>query len=190
MRGAATALRSGMSFANPSGSASAHAARYVASLLELLGDRDPLAVQRELVSRLGMVLDEMSLDQLIQPEAPGKWSVAMVVRHLAHTEIVYAYRYRVVLAQDDPAIPGFDQDLWAERLAKDPVSAHAAFAHLSALREWNLALLEGLGPKDMARSGRHAERGVETVDQLIRLGAAHDLVHRRQIDRIRKAVGA
>jgi hypothetical protein len=30
----------------------------------------------------------------------------------------------------------------------------------------------------------HAERGVESVGQLIRLLAAHDLVHRRQIDRI------
>lgn len=178
-----------MEFANPAGSATANAARYIKSLLELLGDRDPLAVQRELVPRLGMILDDMSIGAVVRPEAPGKWSVAAVVRHLAHTEVVYAYRYRVVFAEDDPVLPGFDQDQWASRLANDPVNVRSAFSHLSHLREWNLAFLDSLSPLDLRRTGRHGERGVESLDQLVRLGAGHDLVHRRQIDRIRRAVG-
>lgn len=179
-----------MDFTNPGGSAAANAARYVAALLDLLGDRDPIAVQRELVSRLGMILDEMTPEQVVRPEGPGKWSVADVIRHLAHTEVVYAYRYRVVYAEDDPVLPGFDQDRWATRLVDDPVNVRTAFAQLSHLREWNLTLLDAMSPADLLRAGRHAERGVESLDQLIRLGAAHDLVHRGQIARIRKAVGA
>jgi hypothetical protein len=32
--------------------------------------------------------------------------------------------------------------------------------------------------------GLHAERGPESIEHLLRLLGAHDLVHRRQIDRI------
>jgi hypothetical protein len=36
----------------------------------------------------------------------------------------------------------------------------------------------------------HAERGRESVRQVIRLIGGHDLVHRQQLERIRKAVVA
>ena len=37
---------------------------------------------------------------------------------------------------------------------------------------------------------RHAERGDETIDQMVRTYAGHDVVHLRQIARIRAAIGA
>lgn len=46
------------------------------------------------------------------------------------------------------------------------------------------ALLQTLG------SMRHAERGDEPLAHMIKLYAAHDLVHLRQIARIRQAIGA
>jgi hypothetical protein len=36
----------------------------------------------------------------------------------------------------------------------------------------------------MARVGMHSERGPESLGHLIKLMGAHDLVHRRQIDRV------
>ena len=44
-------------------------------------------------------------------------------------------------------------------------------------------------PVAMERWGIHAERGRESVGRLIRLLAAHDLVHGRQIDRILAGTG-
>jgi hypothetical protein len=41
-----------------------------------------------------------------------------------------------------------------------------------------------LTPAQLAREGLHSERGAESAGFLLRLMAAHDLVHRRQIDRI------
>jgi hypothetical protein len=37
---------------------------------------------------------------------------------------------------------------------------------------------------------RHSERGDESIAQMIRMYAGHDLVHLKQIGRIRRAVGA
>ena len=47
--------------------------------------------------------------------APGKWSAAEIVCHLADCEIVFAFRLRQTLAEDGPTIQPFDQEKWAAR---------------------------------------------------------------------------
>jgi len=178
-----------MSFANPASQATANAAEYVRRLLELLGDRDPFAVQEELVPALRAEVAGLSRDELTRPEMPGKWSVLEVVRHLSDSEIVTGYRIRLILAEDSPAIPGYDQDAWARNLRYREADLEASLRELEALRAGNLALLRTLDEEEWARSGRHSERGEESVRQLFRLVAAHDLVHRRQIRRIKAAHG-
>jgi hypothetical protein len=173
-----------MTFPNLAGEGPEATDAYVAGLVALLGDQDPLAVLSTtpgwLVEAMGGILPAA----LVRAEGPGKWSVAGVVQHLADSEIVVGYRLRVTLAEDEPTIPGYDQDRWAARLGYADASPDAALGQLRALRDVNLPLWRGLSPEDLRRFGHHAERGVETVDQLLRLYAAHDLVHLRQIDRI------
>ena len=177
-----------MSFANPAGDAAAAAATYVSALMELLGDRDPLSVQRELLVSIRQTLTGMSVEELEKPEAPGKWSAIDIVRHLMHTEAVYAYRYRVTVAHDKPNIPGFDQDLWSQRLSDDGHDIEQILDQLSMLRSWNLSFLGGRSPEDWEREGKHEERGWESLSHQVKLGAAHDLVHRNQLERCRAAV--
>lgn len=177
-----------MSFANPAGNASTAAASYVSALLELLGDKDPLSVQRELLVELRQIVNTMTRDQLSQPEGPGKWSAIEIVRHLMHTELVYAYRYRITVAQDKPNIPGFDQDAWASGLEEDGTDIDTILDRLSALRSWNIEFLDGRAEAEWLREGRHEERGWESLIHQAKLGAAHDLVHRAQLERCRKAV--
>jgi hypothetical protein len=43
-------------------------------------------------------------------------------------------------------------------------------------------------PADLARVGIHAERGEETLADMIRLCAGHDLLHLAQLARIRQAL--
>jgi hypothetical protein len=57
------------------------------------------------------------------------------------------------------------------------------------LRMANLHLWKQLTPTQLERVGLHSERGPESAGHIIRLMAAHDLVHRRQIDRIFAAAG-
>ena len=178
-----------MSFANPASEATAKAAEYVRRLLELLGDRDPFAVQEELVPALRSEVAGLSREELTRPEAPGKWSVLEVVRHLADSEIVTGYRIRLILAADSPPIPGYDQDAWARSLRYHAADLEGALRELEALRAGNLALLGTLDEAGWERSGHHSERGEESVRQIFRLVAAHDLVHRRQIRRIKAAHG-
>jgi hypothetical protein len=65
-----------------------------------------------------------------------------------------------------------------------------ALGQLRGVRAANLRLWRSLTPAELARVGVHSERGPESLDLLIRMMGAHDLVHRRQIDRVLAAAGA
>jgi uncharacterized damage-inducible protein DinB len=174
-------------FSNLAGRSRAEADAYVASLLALLADRDPLAVLEELPGALAEATRGLDEAALRRPEAPGKWSIMQVVQHLADSDLVSGYRLRLTIAQPGSPIQGYDQDLWVRELRYDEASLADALEQLTALRRANLRLLRSLDAAGLARSGVHSERGPESVDKLMRLIAGHDLVHRRQIERIRRA---
>jgi hypothetical protein len=56
------------------------------------------------------------------------------------------------------------------------------------VRRANLRLVERASPDDLKRVGVHVERGDESLAHLLRLNAGHDLLHLRQIERVRQAV--
>jgi hypothetical protein len=169
--------------------APASTVEYIETLLGVLGDRDPLAVQAELLPALRAAVDGLPDDVLRRPERPSKWSVLQVIQHLADTELAYSYRMRMILAHDTPPIQAYDQDQWADRLRYNEVDLEAALAQLDALRTVNLWLLRGLTDDEWARTGLHGERGAESIHRIVHMLAGHDLVHRRQIERIKRAHG-
>jgi len=173
-----------MTFSNPAGQATAAATGYVRALLDLLGSRDPLEVQEELLPWLRVRLSSLDDATLRRPERPGKWSVIEVVQHLADAELVMGFRIRMALATDRPALQGYDQDLWVQELRYREVPLQTALHQLAGVRDGNLTLARSLAPAQLQRVGIHSERGEESVGLMLRLMAGHDLVHRRQIDRI------
>jgi uncharacterized damage-inducible protein DinB len=178
-----------VTFSNPAGNAPAAAAAYVRALLAVLGSRDPLEVMAELLPWLDARLGEVPDSLLRRPEAAGKWSVIQVVQHLADSDLVAGYRIRMVVSEDRPALQGYDQDRWASEFHYEDAPLSLAVGQLSGLRAANLHLWQRLTPEQLERVGLHSERGPETAGHILRLMGAHDLVHRRQIDRILSSAG-
>jgi len=161
---------------------------YVKAMLDLVGDGDPLGMLADLpdtVEKLTKGLDEATLRK---PEREGKWSMVHIVQHLADAEMVYAFRYRMILAHDTPDLAGYDQDAFASRLHYDEANLHDALEMLRVIRRENLRILRSLTDDERRRGSMHAERGFETLDRLLHLHAAHDIVHTRQLERVRSAV--
>src|SRR5207248_1369187 len=148
----------------------------------------PMAVLREMSSALPRAIEGLPAHLLRQPESPGKWSIAQILQHLADSEVVWAWRLRLILAQDRPQLTGYDQDVWAERLRYDEADPSEAAELFVVLRRANLRLLERTSPVDLKRTGVHVERGEESLEHLRQLYAGHDLLHLRQIERVRRAV--
>jgi DinB family protein len=172
-------------FLNP-----AQADEYSAALLNLLGAQDPIAVLRETPVALRRELQRFPAELVATPERPGKWSAGMVFAHLADSELVGAFRLRMVLAHDRPALAPYDQDRWADQLHYERAKPQESLERFSVLRRANLALWDGATEAELARVGLHAERGEESIDRMRRLYAGHDLAHLRQLARIHQAVTA
>lgn len=163
----------------------AEAKAYGAALLDLLGTQNPLQVLAETSDLLREDLRRIPMPHLDRPEAPGKWSARMVIAHLADVELVSAYHLRLVLAENRPVLAQLDQDTWAQTLHYDRADLQASLDRFTVLRNASLALVHGASPADMLRVGLHTERGEETLEQMQRLAAGHDLAHRHQLARLR-----
>ena len=163
---------------------------YVNSLFQALGSREPLEVLAETPEALRQAVAGLTPLQDATPERPGKWSVRQVVQHLADSELVGGFRFRMVLAHDAPELPGYDQDRWAERLRYQDADLETALAAFAALRNLNLRVLRRATPDDLRRVMRHSERGDESLSRMLSMYAGHDLRHLAQIRRIRQAIGA
>jgi hypothetical protein len=174
-----------MTFSNPAGpAAAAGASAYTRALLEVLGHRDPMEVLGELLPWIAGRTNGLDDRILRRPEAPRKWSVVQVVQHLADSDLVFGFRLRMILTEDRPPLQGYDQDAWARTFRYGEVKLDTALDQLRGLRSGNFHVLKGLSPAQLSRVGLHSERGPESAEFLLRLMAGHDLVHRRQIDRI------
>lgn len=175
-------------FSNSFRSAKDSAGSYTAAVLALLGDRDPLAVMDELPAALDALAGGVPGAILRTPEEPEKWSVVQVLWHLADSEVIYRYRLRRAVAQEDEIV-GYDQDRWADRLHYAEGDPAEALDLIRAIRPSTMRWLRGLNPEERTRTGVHNERGPESVDHMVRLLAGHDLLHRNQIRRILDRVG-
>src|SRR5512140_686475 len=136
---------------------------YVASILKALGSRDAMEVLAETPATLRRAVSGLTASQDGAPERAGKWSVRQVVQHLSDSELVGAFRFRMILAHDAPELPGYDQDLWATRLHYETCDLETSLGDFATLRNANLRLLRRATPADLARVMRHAERGDESL---------------------------
>jgi len=114
--------------------------------------------------------------------APGKWSPAEIVCHLADCEIAFGFRLRQTLAEDCPTLQPFDQEKWAATYSGVP--APIAVEAFSAMRRWNLRLIRASVPAAANRPATHPERGAMTFQTIVETMAGHDLNHVGQLQRI------
>src|SRR4051812_29311215 len=171
-------------FTNSASRSKEEAKAYTAAVLGLVGDAAPIEVLQKTETRLRELSRGLTRSQLAQREAPGKWSINHVLRHLADSEIVWGWRMRMALAHDRPPITGYDQDAWADKLGYGEADAGESIREFGVLRAGNLRLLKNATPADMKRVGVHAERGEESVAHMMKLYAGHDILHLNQVERI------
>ncbi len=147
-----------------------------------LDGRPVVSILASTADAIAECLKTIGPNRINLPPAPGKWSAAEIVCHLADCEIVFAFRFRQTLAEDGPTIQPFDQDKWAALYSRIP--ADEALAAFSALRKWNLRLIRDTLPGAAARPMTHPERGTMTFQTVVETMAGHDLNHLGQLRRI------
>jgi hypothetical protein len=162
---------------------------YSQRILSYLGEQDPLDIQARTPQNLERLVKGASAARLRQRPAPGKWSIAEILAHFADVEIVVSWRIRAILGAPGTPMQAMDQDAWVIAGHYDKRDPRKSIELLRVLREANVELFKTLTPEQWKHHGVHSERGVETVEHIVRLYAGHDLNHTRQIEQILAANG-
>ena len=127
-------------------------------------------------------------DALTAHPLTGKWSAAEIVHHLGDSETASAIRLRKLLTEDDAIIQGYDQDYYAVRFKYNERDFAPALAAFQSARANTGQILDGLAAEDFLRAGTHTESGRYTVEDWLRIYAAHAHNHAAQIRRLRTAL--
>ncbi len=154
---------------------------------DFLAGRDPRVVLAETTAQLDAIVRQIGSVRMNESPAPGKWSPREILCHLADTELAHAFRLRQTLAEHHHVVQPFDQELWAKTY--DGVPSEAALAAFSALRAWNLVLLNGVPAEAYSKPVSHPERGTMTFGILVETMAGHDTNHLRQLEKIAQQAG-
>ena len=76
--------------------------------------------------------------------SPDKWCIVEILGHLADMELLYAHRFRQMLADNKPVIAPIDQDAWARNLGYMETPAPELIALYGLNRHHNVQLLRRL----------------------------------------------
>jgi hypothetical protein len=138
---------------------------------------------REGAGALAAAVAGLSETELDHRPKDGGWTPREVIHHCADSEIMSAIRLRRLVAEDNPAIVGYDQELYSQRLYYDRRPVGPSLAAVSGAREATAAILDQLGEEQWARAGTHSELGPYSVDRWLEVYAAHCDDHANQIRR-------
>ena len=150
---------------------------------DLVGSEDPLELLAATPERIERLVRPWRPARWKASYAPGKWSGAQIVLHLAQDEIGWSKRVRLALNDPGYVVQPYDSALWVER--ETPVDAVAALEAYLALRKLNLGLYRGIGEEERLRPFRHPQYGEMSIDWILRTLAGHDLHHLRHLEAVR-----
>jgi len=113
--------------------------------------------------------------------AEGKWTIRQITRHLADSEMVGAYRFRSVIAEDNPTLQNYAEGAWASKTDYQRRKFTQSLELFRRVRADNYELLNGLPAETFDRKGTHSVRGELTLKDLLTIYAQHAESHADQL---------
>jgi len=137
--------------------------------------------------KLRRELQDFSRRDMKRPPAPGKWSVQVILAHLADAE-QFGMRDRVeaIVRDDRPVFESFDQEKRVVELKYDRIDPRDSLTSLTRQRRANLKWLRKLRPAQLRRVGVHKTVGEVSALEFLYEWAFHDLGHLKQILEIKR----
>ena len=131
-------------------------------------------------------LNDAKLDT---PYRDGGWTARQVVHHIADSHMNAYVRCRLALTESEPTIKPYEEGAWAklEDAAHSPIEVSLRL--LEPLHERWVILLRSVKTEEFARTFRHPDHGIRTLDWMLFLYAWHGKHHTAHITELRKQKG-
>jgi uncharacterized damage-inducible protein DinB len=154
------------------------------------GQREQLIDQLEQApAQLRQALAGLTEKQIDTPYRPDGWTVRQVVHHLADGCTNIYIRFRLGLTEDEPTVKPFAQERWATLEDARSAPAQLSLSLLESLHQRFVLLLRSLRAEDFARTFRHPEIGLVTLDKCLGMAAWHGRHHIAHITSLRDRMG-
>ena len=119
--------------------------------------------------------------------SPERWCILEILGHLADIEIVYAYRIRQMIADENPIIAPMDQNTWARNLDYLRTPAPELVAAYGLNRHRTVELLRKLQPQQFEKGAMHPELNRKvTVAEMLEKLSGHGASHLQQIEALKR----
>ena len=155
-------------------------------------DRFTRKLQKKHIWLMGTTLDilEHSLAGVSQnvaqtaTDGPDGWSIVEVVCHLRDFDEFFYGRAVMMLEQDHPALPAYDQDALAIERDYAHQNLGEALAALRQSRERFIQFFRDLTDEQWERNAIHPEHGEWTMTDAVMQVGLHTVDHIEQVTRI------
>src|ERR1700757_267740 len=127
--------------------------------------------------------------QLDTPYRDGGWTVRQVVHHVADSHMNAYVRWRLALTETEPTIKPYEEGAWAKLEDAEHAPVEVSLRLLDPLHERWVSLPRSVKAGEFARTFRHPEHGVRTLDWMLFLYAWHGRHHTAHITELRKQKG-
>ncbi len=160
-------------------------------------DGQPSADQRRLFideiadapAKLRAAIDGLTPEQIETPYRPGGWTVRQVVHHIPDSHLNSYVRFKLALTEEEPMIKPYDEAAWSELEDVRTAPLETSLTLLDVLHQRWVVLLRSLNDADFARTFRHPELGVVSLEKNVALYAWHGRHHIAHITSLRERMG-
>lgn len=155
--------------------------QYKERIENYLGTMDPIEILEATSARLEAFVIRLENQQ---KQLPEQWTAVEILSHLAESEIVYGYRIRKALNASGTPIEATDQNVWVKNARYLQNNPQLALSLFQTARKANISFLKSLTTQQLENFGIHSERGKESIAQMARMIAGHDINHLQQMEKL------
>ncbi len=131
----------------------------------------------------------LSAEQLDTPYRTGGWTVRQLVHHVADSHINGYIRVKFALTEDAPTIKPYEENDWVKLGDTQTTPVVTSLTLLDALHERWANLFRTLTPAEFARTFRHPDLGMVSLDKQLALYAWHGRHHTAHATSLRERMG-
>ncbi|MFJ7830632.1 YfiT family bacillithiol transferase [Peribacillus sp. NPDC097284] len=126
--------------------------------------------------QLRETVDSLSDEELRKTYREGSWNIRQLVHHIADSQLNMYQRLKLALTDENPTVPGFDQEKWAIQPDTE-LPIESSIKMLEGINERIVALGHSLTEEQVRRTFTHQENGEITVAKKIAKLAWHEKHH-------------
>jgi uncharacterized damage-inducible protein DinB len=144
--------------------------------INLIDSSDALKTLEHQLMELHQLIGLVPLELEEYRYAEGKWTIKEVLGHICDVERIFGYRALCIARGDQNAIPGFDENLYANTGQFNKRSLYDLLHEFSLSRESNIALFKSFDSEMLSRMGT-ANNSRMSVRAILFMIAGHEKHH-------------